>query len=523
MKIKHAGILLLIMAILVTGCATNTPAAQPTALPPTEVPPTEQPPAAEPTVSADLTWDRVQAAGKIVFGTSVDYPPFEYYDQTYQPIGYDIALAREIGSKLGLQVQFTDIPFDGLFAAIQVGQIDAAIAAISFTPDRQQYVDFTNVYYNGQTAVLARQGSGFVKISDPAQMAQYRVGVERGTTHEQWVKSTLIQPGLMPLTNLFAYQKPEHAVRDLLENRVDLVVMGSLPAEEFVNAGGVELVGDSLNPQLFAIALPKRSPTLQSKLNDALVQLQNDGTLARLSSEYLNIQVNSPSPLPTVPPSNSSTAVPASCDSMTYVADLTIPDGTRMDPKQDFDKTWRIQNTGTCTWDNSYKFVFVQGDQMGGSGQKISGSVAPGQTYDITIDQTAPSNPGSYTGFWQMVNGQGAAFGARIWVKIEVKGKGQPQGVAPQIDFFTSDATSVKGGNPVNISWSFSLQDVVSATLTRTNPDGSQTQLYGGADVPNSDTYTDLAGAPGTYVYTLSVSTEFGGTVSKTVEVTVKK
>jgi hypothetical protein len=71
------------------------------------------------------------------------------------------------------------------------------------------------------------------------------------------------------------------------------------------------------------------------------------------------------------------------------------------------------------------------------------------------------------------------------------------------------------------LSWAFSTQDVVSAKLNRTNPDGSVTALYGGADVTTPGTYEDIAGAPGNYTYSLAVSTEFGGTDVETVVVSV--
>ena len=76
-------------------------------------------------------------------------------------------------------------------------------------------------------------------------------------------------------------------------------------------------------------------------------------------------------------------------------------------------------------------------------------------------------------------------------------------------------------GETIILEWSFSTEEVVSAKLTRTNPDGSVTALYGGADVPAQGTYEDLAGAPGEYTYTLAVSTEHGGTDTATVLVGV--
>lgn len=520
MKVRTVSFVVLLIAILAAACApASTPAPAPTA-----PPPTAEPPAPAPTVSTDPTWDKVIATGRIVFGSSIDYPPYESYDQSYQPTGFDIAVAREIGTRLGFQVDILDIPFEGLLPAVQTNQVDAAIAAISITPERQQTVDFSSIYYTDQTAALARQGSG-IKISAPNQLANYRVGVQRGTVYEQWVKKTLIDPGLMPADKLFAYEKPEHAVRDLKQNYVDVVVMGKLAAQEYVNAGGVELSGESLNPQLFGIAMSKGAPTLRMKVNEALTQMQNDGTLARFADQYLGAVVST-QPLPTVPPSNATQPPTVVCDSMSFVADLTIPDGSKMNPGENFNKVWRIKNSGSCTWNNSYKFVFVQGDAMGGQNQSIKGSVAAGQTYDMSISMTAPKKPGKYTGQWQMVNGQGVPFGTRVWVQIEVRGSSSgggsnPTAVPPSIEYFNGPS-SVNQGDVISLSWAFSTQDLVSAKLNRTNPDGSVTALYGGDDVTTPGSYDDLAAEPGDYTYTLAVSTEFGGTQTATVNVTVQ-
>ncbi|MBK9613678.1 MAG: hypothetical protein IPO34_20235 [Dehalococcoidia bacterium] len=83
-----------------------------------------------------------------------------------------------------------------------------------------------------------------------------------------------------------------------------------------------------------------------------------------------------------------------------------------------------MRNSGTCTWNNTYALVFVNGNsplaQMGGQPAVIQGSVAPGQTYDIFVDLVSPLTPGTYQAFWSMRNAQGRTFGDRIWVGIRV-------------------------------------------------------------------------------------------------------
>ncbi|MCJ7511591.1 MAG: transporter substrate-binding domain-containing protein, partial [Anaerolineales bacterium] len=99
--------------------------------------------------TADPTWDRIQANGKMVAGTTGDYAPFEYYNEQFVLDGFDVALIKAIGQKIGVPIEMNDFAFDGLGAALQIGQIDAAIAAISVTDERLAVVDFSNVYYVG--------------------------------------------------------------------------------------------------------------------------------------------------------------------------------------------------------------------------------------------------------------------------------------------------------------------------------------------------------------------------------------
>ena len=192
--------------------------------PPGEVEPTATP------AAIDDSWERVKAAGRIVVGTSADYPPFEFYIGETQIDGFDIAMMDEIGRRLGVQVEYLDFAFDGLGNALQLGQIDAAIAAISITAERESVVDFSNVYLVTEDGVLAHQDSS-ISIGSPDDLASHRVGVQRGSVFEDWLHGELVETGKMPEGNLLVYERAGDAVRDLQEGRVDLVVMDLQPAE----------------------------------------------------------------------------------------------------------------------------------------------------------------------------------------------------------------------------------------------------------------------------------------------------
>jgi polar amino acid transport system substrate-binding protein len=421
---------------------------EPTAIAPTA--PATSPAATAP--AADDSWDRIQAAGKIVAGTAADYPPFESYVAEGQIDGFDIALMDEIGRRLGVAIEYRDFAFDGLGPALIQGQIDVAIAAISRTPEREAVVDFSNVYLVSEDGILAHEDSD-ITIGSADDLAAYRVGVQRNTVYQDWVQTTLIDTGRMSPDNLFAYEKAEHAIRDLRDGRVDLMILDAQAAQAFVEEGGLKLVGKGLNAQNYAIALPKGTLSLKAKLDEVITGLYNDGTIAGLAQRYLGL----PQVLPTPTPAPTSTsAPPAAClGGLTLVKHLT-QEGD-MSPGQAFTKGWQVQNTGTCTWDTSYRLVFVSGHKMGGEPVAVAREVQPGETYDVQINLVAPLNPGTYQGVWQMENGGGTAFGERLKVSIKVVGGPTVTPAPTQTPVagitFTVDRDQITAGECVNFYW----------------------------------------------------------------------
>ena len=116
---------------------------------------------------------------------------------------------------------------------------------------------------------------------------------------------------------------------------------------------------------------------------------------------------------------------PSNCtDSASFVADVTIPDNSNVNAGAAFVKTWRIRNTGTCSWNDVYSMVFVNGDQMNSIASIPFKATAPGDTLDLSVDLVAPSADGAYTGNYELHNAAGQLFqidGTRlIWVKIRV-------------------------------------------------------------------------------------------------------
>jgi hypothetical protein len=117
-------------------------------------------------------------------------------------------------------------------------------------------------------------------------------------------------------------------------------------------------------------------------------------------------------------PSNTATSLPCVPNAV-FAADVTIPNGSPMAPGTPFVKTWRVKNSGNCTWDNSYAIVFVGGIAMGPGTAPVP-FAGPGAVVDISLPMTAPAAPGTYSGIWRLRAPSGALFGINLSTLIEV-------------------------------------------------------------------------------------------------------
>jgi polar amino acid transport system substrate-binding protein len=450
--------LMILLVLALPACNMPTPA--PTATPaPTQ---TQPPP--------DDSWDKIQQAGVLKVGTSADYPPFEYYDEDKLFTGFDIALIQAIGQRLGVNVEITDFAFDGLAMSVASGQVDVVISALSVTPERQTIAAFSNVYYAGTDAVLARPDADPLDIQDPEALARARLGVQLNSIYETYAQEKLINAGLMPKQNLFVYVDISQAVDALKAKSIDAVWLDLAPAQQFVDDSSVEILVQDLNQQLYAIGMKKSAEALLQKINAALTELQNDGTLQNLTVEYLGVD---PADV-VVPPTLTPTAVqptqkPSGClDDAKWVKDLSYDDKKMTDPPElkpgeAFTKGWRMKNVGSCTWTNGkYRLVFSYGDpaaaQMGGQPIPVTRDVKPGETYDFYVNLIAPIRPGEYVSYWNMQNAANTRFGQKVWVDIIVVGAATPtppptQTPAPNISF-SARPTTITAGESVLFQWS---------------------------------------------------------------------
>jgi hypothetical protein len=177
----------------------------------------------------------------------------------------------------------------------------------------------------------------------------------------------------------------------------------------------------------------------------------------------------------TIPTTSIPTAATATntipCDKVSFVNDITIPDGTVFPPGTNFTKTWRVKNIGTCTWTNSYKLVFDSGDAMNGlSSIALTVNVPPNGTIDLSVVMKSPASGGNYKGYWKMQNSDGILFGMGpdnkpFWVAISV---GTPSTPVSEFAVTSVNTSFISASGDCATGYKFNFKSVISTNKAGT-------------------------------------------------------
>ncbi len=235
--------------------------------------------------------DAIKQAGSIKVGTSADYPPFESVDANGNKVGFDIDLMTEVAKRMGVKLEWVDMPFDSLIAAVQQGKIDMAISAFNYSAERDQKIDFTDAYYTSEDSFMVLDGfSG--QITKPEDVAKYKVGVQTSTTQDTWLTDNLVKAGLLSEENIFRYDRVDQAALDLQAGRIDVLMSDYVPAQALLKQmGGLKIVYHGvLSSGPVNMVIPDGDKDLAAELNKIIKQLKDEGFIDQLATKHIGGQ-----------------------------------------------------------------------------------------------------------------------------------------------------------------------------------------------------------------------------------------
>lgn len=213
-----------------------------------------------------------------VVGTSADNPPYEFM-QNGKMVGFDIDLIMEIGKRLDKTIEFKNMEFPSLLAALASNNADLIIAGLSVTEDRLKRVEFSTPYIHAKVAILY---NGNDKFSKPKDLKNKEVGAQLGST---W---SIIAQDLSSVNNFNIHVLSNNLmlIEDLKSKRLDAVVLEEAQADKFIEIYpnfAKFTVADSNSS--FAIAMPKNS-TNKKIIDHTIKALRNNGTIRILSKKW---------------------------------------------------------------------------------------------------------------------------------------------------------------------------------------------------------------------------------------------
>ncbi|MBQ3076688.1 MAG: transporter substrate-binding domain-containing protein [Clostridia bacterium] len=218
------------------------------------------------------TVDIIKEKGKIVLGTSADYPPFEYHmmvDGKDTIVGFDIEIAKLIAAKLGVELEITDMAFDALLMSLQAGQFDMVIAGLTYSPDR--YGLFSDPYLTEGQAVLIHVDNKDV-LKTEADLMGKGVGAQKGTVQANLAKAVTDADKVLELV------KFPDLVMELKGKKIDAVVVDAAVASDYLEANP-DLIDSGI---ILEDGLVHKCVAVQEG-NDALIAVINEVIAAGLA------------------------------------------------------------------------------------------------------------------------------------------------------------------------------------------------------------------------------------------------
>lgn len=232
--------------------------------------------------SQKLTVESVQKAGKLVIGTSPDFPPFESLSADGKVEGIEIEIMELICKELGVELEIKQMDFDSVLPGVQTGKFNVGVSGISVTPEREKNTLFTVPYCLAAQAIVVTSDSA---ITCKADLTGKNVSVQTGTTAEEFC----MKNGY----TVKAFAANADAEAALTVGKVDAWVIDDLTAAEMVAAYNKDhpdaplvILDEAMTTEPYAFAFAQGGDDLVAKINEILNKLLADGTIASIFEKY---------------------------------------------------------------------------------------------------------------------------------------------------------------------------------------------------------------------------------------------
>lgn len=226
----------------------------------------------------DRTWERIERQGVLRVGIDASYPPFELWDEVGLR-GYDVDLALALGREWGLEVDFENITFDGLYDALKVERVDIIISALPYDPLLTQDVAYSYSYFDAGQVLVVREDVTIARVED---LKGQRVGLELGSRGD--LEARRLEQRM--ILERKAYLSPQEVLEALRDEKVDAAIVDAVSAYQFMGEEGGLRIVQQVSEEPYVMAVPTKAPILLEKVNEVIVKWRERGFLEELREKW---------------------------------------------------------------------------------------------------------------------------------------------------------------------------------------------------------------------------------------------
>lgn len=240
----------------------------------------------ETSTEAEAAGGMTATEGVLVMATNAAFPPYEFVEGG-EYAGIDVEIAEKIAEKLGMTLEIKDVEFGSIVGGVQTGKFDMGMAGMTVTDERLQSVNFSTSYATGIQVVIVAEDSTITSLDDLKGDGSMKFGVQQDTTGDIYASSS-VEDGGYGEENVVRYKTGADAVQALKTGKVDAVIIDNEPAKSFVAANeGLKILDAEWAVEDYAIAIAKENTALLTAVNNALAELEADGTIASIIAKYI--------------------------------------------------------------------------------------------------------------------------------------------------------------------------------------------------------------------------------------------
>lgn len=224
------------------------------------------------------------AAAPLVVAHDTNFKPFEFKDETGKYTGFDIELWAEIARRAGLEYTFQPMDFNGIIPGLQTGNIDAAIAAMTITPQRREVVDMSDPYYDTGIMLVVRADDAD-KYKSLEDLAGKVIASKTGTSSADYLRTTFTKAKEVKL-----FPNNDGMYLEVLGKGADAAFFDESVVRDFARAsdGALVVVGPLYEGQSYGIGFPQGSK-LVAPVNEALKAMKADGAYKQLYIKWFGV------------------------------------------------------------------------------------------------------------------------------------------------------------------------------------------------------------------------------------------